>query len=81
MSSFSNDDYTETDVWKTAMDKDVSYNEEEEDTDICVSPGEVNTGIRNYKCTISSQCSHLVFSSLDGPNSVKEHVKIYHSTI
>ena len=40
-----------------------------------VSPLDTGRGVRNYSC---SQCPGLVFSLLDGPNSIKDHVRTMH---
>ena len=44
----------------------------------CVAPGDVSAGIRDYKCSVSDRCSHLRFTRLEGPQSVKEHIKLCH---
>ena len=64
------------------LDDDPTWDPFIKDEEICqedfVPLSEVSSGIRDYKCNISSQCKDLVFTSLDGPNSVKEHMKLYH---
>ena len=64
------------------LDDDPTWDPFIKDEEICqedfVPLSEVSSGIRDYKCNISTQCKDLVFTSLDGPNSVKEHMKLYH---
>ena len=43
----------------------------------CVAPLDVSRGMRDYTCSHVS-CRHLQFTCLDGPNSVREHMKLYH---
>ena len=43
----------------------------------CVAPLEVSRGIRDYSCSFS-ECRHLHFTALDGPHSVREHMKLHH---
>ena len=43
----------------------------------CVAPGEVSRGMRDYSCSHAG-CRHLQFSCLDGPSSVREHIKLFH---
>ena len=43
----------------------------------CVAPLEVSRGIRDYSCSFA-QCRHLHFTALDGPHSVREHMKLHH---
>ena len=38
----------------------------------CVAPLDVGSGIRNYTCCFQK------FTRLDGPNSVKEHIRLFH---
>ena len=44
---------------------------------VCVPPGEVGSGIREYVCS-NDNCKHLRFTSWDGPSGVKEHNKLCH---
>ena len=55
------------------------YPEQEQDmAATCVPPGEVSSGIRSYTCCISDKCRHLRFTRLEGPDSVKEHIRMFH---
>jgi len=38
-----------------------------------INPMDINKGMRSYRCQ-SSSCRHLKFSSLDGPQGVREHM-------
>ena len=42
-----------------------------------IAPLEISRGMRSYSCT-SKECKHLHFTTFEGPNSVKEHIAIYH---
>jgi hypothetical protein len=42
-----------------------------------IAPLEISRGMRSYSCT-SEECKHLHFTTFEGPNSVKEHIAIYH---
>ena len=44
----------------------------------CVAPLEVSRGIRDYSCSFA-ECRHLHFTALDGPQSVREHMKLHHN--
>ena len=45
----------------------------------CVAPGDVSAGMRDYTCTVSEACRALRFTRLEGPQSVREHIKLCHS--
>eukprot|EP00092_Neocalanus_flemingeri_P096477 GFUD01122818.1.p1 GENE.GFUD01122818.1~~GFUD01122818.1.p1 ORF type:complete len:521 (+),score=109.89 GFUD01122818.1:62-1624(+) len=42
-----------------------------------IAPLEISRGMRSYSC-MSEECKNLHFSSLEGPNSVKEHIARHH---
>jgi len=42
-----------------------------------VNPMDINKGMRSYRCQ-SSSCRNLKFSSLDGPQGVREHMLSCH---
>ena len=44
----------------------------------CVPPGDVSSGMRDYSCSVSDKCRHLRFTRLEGPQSVREHIKLCH---
>ena len=51
-----------------------------EDTEVgdrCVAPTMVSRGIRDYSCSFY-ECRNLHFTALDGPHSVREHMKLHH---
>ena len=50
--------------------KDDIYNEDM--TSKCVPPCDVSSGVRDYTCC------NIRFNRLEGPNSVKEHIRLYH---
>ena len=50
--------------------KDDIYNEDIASK--CVPPCEVSSGVRDYTCC------NIRFNRLEGPNSVKEHIRLYH---
>ena len=51
--------------------------EDSEVPERCVAPLDVSRGMRDYSCSHAT-CRHLQFSCLDGPSSVREHMKLYH---
>ena len=50
--------------------KDDIYNEDIANK--CVPPCDVSSGVRDYTCC------NIRFNRLEGPNSVKEHYRLYH---
>ena len=56
--------------------KEEKYTEDMATT--CVAPGDVSAGIRDYTCRVSEHCRHLRFTRLEGPQSVREHIKLCH---
>ena len=42
-----------------------------------IAPQEISRGMRSYSCT-REECKHLHFSTLEGPDSVKEHIAMHH---
>lgn len=42
-----------------------------------IAPLEISRGMRSYSC-MSEECKNLHFTSLEGPDSIKEHIAKYH---
>ena len=56
---------------------DLVKSEESDVGERCVAPLDVSRGVRDYSCSFY-ECRNLHFTALDGPHSVREHMKLHH---
>jgi len=56
--------------------QDLVKSEESDVGERCVAPLDVSRGVRDYSCSFY-ECRNLHFTALDGPHSVREHMKLH----